>query len=139
MKCGECRERMGLYLAEALTGHWIEQFEQHIANCPDCARELREKQQVLIMLHNLPAPTPSEDLATRIKAAARAQLRQPEPQVRSAYYLKVAAACAVVVLAVGVGVIWRAPSCCSSVGRWCWGDLASAFCPPGYGSDPCAC
>jgi len=109
MKCGECRERMGLYLAEALTGNWIEQFEQHIANCPDCARELREKQQVLIMLHNLPAPTPSEDLATRIKAAARAQLRQPEPQVRSAYYLKVAAACAVVVLAVGVGVIWRAP------------------------------
>jgi len=110
MKCQQCRERMGLYLAEALTGHWIEQFEQHIASCPDCARELSEKQQLLIMLHNLPASTPSEDLAIRIKAAARAQLRQPEPQVRSAYYLKVAAACAVVVLAVGVGVVWRAPS-----------------------------
>ena len=110
MKCRQCRERMSLYLAEALVGNWIEQFEQHIADCPDCAQELSQKQQLLEMLHNLSAPTPSEDLSTRIKAAARVQLRQPEPQMRPAYYLKVAAACAVVVLAVGVGVVWRVPS-----------------------------
>ncbi len=110
MKCRQCRERMSLYLAEALVGNWIEQFEQHIADCPDCAQKLSEKQQLLEMLHSLSALTPSEDLSTRIKAAARAQLRQPEPQMQPAYYLKVAAACAVVVLAVGVGVVWRAPS-----------------------------
>jgi len=110
MKCRQCRERMSLYLAEALVGNWIEEFEQHIADCPDCAQELSQKQQLLEMLHNLSAPTPSEDLSTRIKAAARVQLRQPEPQMRPAYYLKVAAACAVVVLAVGIGVVWRAPS-----------------------------
>ncbi len=110
MKCRQCRERMSLYLAEALVGNWIEQFEQHIADCPDCAQELSQKQQLLEMLHNLSAPTPSEDLSTRIKAAAQAQLRRPVPQMRPAYYLKVAAACAVVVLAVGMGVVWRAPS-----------------------------
>jgi len=110
MECRQCRERMSLYLAEALVGNWVEEFEQHIADCPDCAQELSQKQQLLEMLHNLSAPTPPEDLSTRIKAAAQAQLRQPTPQVRSAYYLKVAAACAVVVLAVGVGVVWRAPS-----------------------------
>ena len=110
MKCRQCRERMSLYLAEALVGNWIEQFEQHIADCPDCAQELSQKQQLLAMLHNLSAPAPSEDLSTRIKAAAQAQLRQPQPQMRPAYYLKVAAACAVVVLAVGMGVVWRAPS-----------------------------
>ncbi len=110
MKCRQCRERMNLYLAEALVGNWIEQFEQHIADCPDCAQELSQEQQLLEMLHNLSAPTPSEDLSTRIKAAARVQLRQSEAQMRPAYYLKVAAACAVVVLAVGVGVVWRAPS-----------------------------
>ncbi|MCK4323400.1 MAG: zf-HC2 domain-containing protein [Armatimonadetes bacterium] len=110
MKCRQCRERMSLYLAEALVGNWIEQFEQHIADCPDCAQELSQKQQLLEMLHNLSAPTPSEDLSTRIKAAAQAQLRQPQPQMQPAYYLKVAAACAVVVLAVGIGVVWRVPS-----------------------------
>ncbi len=99
MECRQCRERMGLYLAEALAGDWIEEFEQHIADCPGCAQELSEKQRLLEMLHNLPAPTPSEDLAIRIKAAAQAQLRQPQPQIQPAYYLKVAAACAVVVLA----------------------------------------
>ncbi len=110
MKCRQCRERISLYLADALVGKWIEQFEQHIADCPDCAQELSEKQQILQLLHQLPAPTPSEDLSARIKAAARAQLRRPEPQMRPAYYLKVAAACAVVLLVVGAGVVWRAPS-----------------------------
>ncbi len=110
MKCRQCRERMSLYLAEALVGNWTEQFEQHIADCPDCAQELSQKQQLLEMLHNLSAPTPSEDLAARIKAAAQVQLRQPQPQMQPAYYLKVAAACAVVVLAVGIGVVWRVPS-----------------------------
>ncbi len=103
---------MDLYLAEALTGHWIEQFERHIADCPDCAQELDQKRQLLEMLHNLSAPAPPEDLATRIKAAAQERLRQPIPQVRPAYayYLRIAAACAVVVVAVSVGVVWRAPS-----------------------------
>ncbi len=110
MKCRQCRERMSLYLAEALTGNWIEEFEQHIADCPDCAQELSEKQQILQLLHQLPAPSPPKDLSTRVKAAARSQKSYPVPQVRPAYYLKVAAACAVVVLAVGVGVVWRAPS-----------------------------
>ncbi len=110
MKCRQCRERMSLYLAEALVGNWTEQFEQHIADCPDCAQELSQKQQLLEMLHNLSAPTPSEDLAARIKAAVQVQLRQPQPQMQPVYYLKVAAACAVVVLAVGIGVVWRVPS-----------------------------
>ncbi len=110
MECRQCRERMSLYLADALVGNWVEEFEQHLAECPDCAQELSEKQQLLEMLHDLSAPVPPEDLATRIKAAAQAQLLQPGPQMRPAYYLKVAAACAVVVLAVGMGVVWRVPS-----------------------------
>ncbi len=110
MECRECRERMDLYMAGALAGRWIEQFEQHLADCPRCARWLEQKQQLLTMLHGLPAPAPPEHLSSRIKAAAEAQLRHPEPQVRPAYYLKVAAACAVVVLTVGIGVVWRAPS-----------------------------
>ncbi len=110
MECRQCRERMSLYLAEALTGKWIEEFEQHLADCSDCAQELSEKQQILQLLHQLPAPSPPKDLSTRVKAAARSQMLYPEPQVRPAYYLKVAAACAVVVLAVGAGVVLRAPS-----------------------------
>ena len=110
MECRECRERMDLYMAGALAGRWSEQFEQHLADCPRCALRLEQKQQLLKMLHDLPAPAPPEGLSRRIKAAAEAQLRHPEPQVRPAYYLKVAAACAVVVLAVGIGVVWRAPS-----------------------------
>ncbi len=110
MECRQCQERMDLYLVEALAGRWIEQFEQHIAECQDCAHELQQKQQLLELLHRLPAPTPPEDLSARIKAAAEAQLHRPQPQVRPVYYVKVAAACAVVVLAVGVGVVWRAPS-----------------------------
>ncbi len=110
MKCRECRERMQRYLAQALPGKWAEAFEQHIAQCAHCTRELEENRQIIALLQRAPAPTPPPDLSARIKAAAGPVFRQPQPAARRApaAYLKVAAACAaVLVIAVAAFVLLR--------------------------------
>ena len=110
MKCRECRKRMQRYLAQALPGKWTEDFEQHIAQCAHCARALEENRQIIALLQQAPAPIPHPDLSARIKAATGVVFRQPQPaaQRAPAAYLKVAAACAaVLVIAVAAFVLLR--------------------------------
>ncbi len=104
MECRECRERMQLYLAEALPGRWAAAFEEHIAECGECARELASSREIIELLQEMPAPVPPADLASRIKAAASAAIIRPEPAARRpiAAYLKFAgASAAALLLAVG--------------------------------------
>lgn len=105
MRCRKCREQMQLYLAELLSEKRAKEFEQHLAQCAECASEFAKNQQIMALLQNLPALQPPADISPRIKGAARALMRHSQPSAPRpiAPYLKVAAACAAtLVLAVGM-------------------------------------
>ncbi len=108
MNCRQFRERIQLYLAEALPGKWSEQMKVHGADCDECREALAQARHILDRLHSLETPTPPQQLASRIKAAVRAVARsKSEParrwrwsiptQYQSKLALAAVAACAVVV------------------------------------------
>lgn len=107
MTCRQFRERIQLYLAEALPGKWSEQMEAHARNCEACPQALAQARHTLGLLHSLEAPTPPEQLPSRIKAAVRAAAGPRPVPVRSRSRpgpVLVAAGAALVIL-IGVLVV----------------------------------
>ena len=103
----ELHELSALYALDALEGADRERFEEHLAGCDDCRRELESLRAAGASLaYAVAAPEPPARLRGRILEAARAEpqnvvplrRRRPMPRV-----LAVAAAAAVIV-AVLVGV-----------------------------------
>ncbi len=111
MQCRECRKWMQPYLAETLPGKRREDFDRHLSECAHCARELAAKQEIIELLHELPAPTPPADLSVRIKLMADAAL-SPSAQVTRrpvAAYLKLAGAGAAALLLAMATVVLLGP------------------------------
>lgn len=50
MDCNYCKERISLYLADALTQAEVDALQAHIAVCPDCAREEQEMREMIFAL-----------------------------------------------------------------------------------------
>lgn len=77
-------DAVGAYVLDALPEDERRRFEQHLATCPACQREVAELAPVVGLLPRLLAqesagafPEPSPDLRARILAAAQADAGQP--------------------------------------------------------------
>ena len=112
MQCRECRKWMQPYLVQTLRGKRKADFERHLDECGQCAQELAAQQEIIELLHRLPAPVPPVDLSARIKLMAEAALNPPASAARGSVsaYLKLAGACAAaLLLAVGTVVLLGPP------------------------------
>ncbi|WP_216217616.1 anti-sigma factor [Amycolatopsis aidingensis] len=69
----------GAYAVDALTGEERAEFERHLAECADCAREVRELRAAAGKLGMAAASTPPEGLKRRVLAEI-ARTRQEPPE-----------------------------------------------------------
>jgi anti-sigma factor RsiW len=86
-------------------------FEEHLAQCPDCTRELEAQTELRLALQEKDLRyQPSADLATKIAASLRPTVRTPIRWDRAALWLAAAAVLVGVGLAgTGLALIMRAP------------------------------
>jgi ferric-dicitrate binding protein FerR (iron transport regulator) len=105
--CERAPSFLGAYVLGALDPDEMRAAEQHLAECPACAAELREFRELTALLDRVPLEevtaepvTPSPELFDRVAAAAGE--RRPVRSVRRRWAVAAAAAA---VLAVG-GITW---------------------------------
>ncbi len=101
MKCERVKAKVHWYVAGALSSRQARAIEQHVSQCPDCAKALAEAKAIPQLLKNLPVPQPHPDLAARIDAAVRAHAASRPVAARHLKpALVAAAALAVAIIAV---------------------------------------
>lgn len=79
MSCSEVRERLSALLDEALPAAEQAACRVHVADCPECRRELERLRETVRRLGALPQPRAPEGLAERVLAAVRAGPGAPPP------------------------------------------------------------
>lgn len=69
----------GAYVVNALTDREAAEFEQHLAGCEDCAREVRELRETTARLGTSVAATPPESLKHRVLTEIAHTRQEPPP------------------------------------------------------------
>jgi hypothetical protein len=109
MTCQEATQSLGAYVIGSLDPAERSEIDTHLLDCPACAAELAELEQLTPLLDQLnlddvdaPAVLPSDDLFDRVAAAARRERAQQRTHTRRRW-LGAAAAVLVVAVCIGVG------------------------------------
>jgi hypothetical protein len=109
MTCHEATQSLGAYVLRALEPAERAKLDAHLLDCPECAAELAELEELPELLGRLslddvvaPVVSPSDDLFDRVARAARRESARTRPARRTR--LLAAAAAVVIVAAAGVGI-----------------------------------
>ena len=79
MRCAKLRQIIVFVPAEQRTAYQQEAVEQHLAECPQCARFAREMASLEDCLQNLPARPAPDDFALAVRY--RIELKRRKPKV----------------------------------------------------------
>ncbi len=79
MECREASHWTQEYLDGTLTGPVLTQWKQHIAECPECQKQLEQLEETDIFIQTLPAPAEPSGLCERVMQAL------PRPSRRVAF------------------------------------------------------
>ncbi len=104
MKCENIREEL---MEAVLSGPKAASAEaqEHLRNCPACAREVASLQQTMSLLDEWQAPEPSPYFSTRLQAQLREEALAPAYGWLNWLRRPVLAATAAVLIALGVGLL----------------------------------
>jgi hypothetical protein len=111
MTCHEATQSLGAYVLGSLEPDERREVDAHLIDCPSCAAELADLDQLPALLGRLtledvvaPIVTPSDDLFDRVAAAARRESDRKRVSSRSRLLAAVAAVVVLIVAGVGIGL-----------------------------------
>ena len=128
MKCTEVEYLAPLYWSGELETQAMAEVQQHLKECPACAREMAAQEQCDEMLQEtlLSEPVHDEELRRRV----RAEIQQAPPRwLTGRVWLAVGTAAAAVILFVGIRFVYvpgisESPSTAGQVSASIWADAA---------------
>jgi len=88
--CDRIRDRLLDLVEGEMPARQSREAEEHIARCPECAREVRELRDTLVRLRTLPEPALPDCLFDDITATVRRRIAHETPP-RLPFYQRVAA------------------------------------------------
>lgn len=105
MNCQECISHQDDYLDNQLPHDIHEAMDRHIASCPDCQEMIRRNKELLRVLRNLKAPSPSPGF---LKSAMENAARVDRQRRHKKWFMRFAAMAAMICLVV-IGTIKFSP------------------------------
>jgi len=104
MECEKLRQEFMEVVLSGMQGASVE-TQEHLRSCPACGAELASLQQTMSLLDEWQAPEPSPYFATRLQAQIREEALSPRRDWFAWVRRPAVAAAAVVLIAVGVGLL----------------------------------